>query len=212
MIYDHHIIEEHFDNLTPKQLHQFQQLYAAYAEWNGRINVISRKDFDALYLHHVLHSLAIARVCQFNAGARIADVGCGGGFPSVPLAILFPEANFTAIDSIRKKISVVEGVCKEVGIENITAINARIESIDQKFDYVVSRAVTNMKTFVDWVWGKIGRGQTGTLPNGILYLKGGDLTEELAATAPIHWQRYPISNFFTHDFFETKEVVYTPKK
>ncbi len=212
MIYDHHIIEEYFDDLTPQQLAQFEQLYAAYAECNARINVISRKDFDSLYLHHVLHSLAIARVCRFNDGARIVDVGCGGGFPSVPLAILFPQAHFTAIDSIRKKITVVEGVCQSVGIENITTINARIESINSRFDYVVSRAVTDMKTFVGWVWKKIEPGQAGTLPNGILYLKGGDLTEELAATKPIEWQRYPIAEIFDHDFFETKEVVYTPKK
>ena len=210
MEYSVQLIEKYFPSLTPEQRDRFAALREIYAEWNAKINVISRKDFDSLYLHHVLHSLAIARVCRFNAGARVVDVGCGGGFPSVPLAILFPEVEFTAVDSIRKKITVVEGVRDALQLTNLHPVNARIESVAGDFDYVVSRAVTDMATFAGWVWKKIRRGQQGTLPNGILYLKGGDLTAELAATHR-EWQRTPISNFFEEEFFETKEVVYTPK-
>lgn len=205
------LILKYFPNLSAHQREQFAALYQAYAEWNAKINVISRKDFESLYLKHILHSLAIARVCSFNSGARVMDVGCGGGFPSVPLAILFPDVHFTAVDSIRKKITVVEGVCRAVGIENLTPINGRVEGVKGRFDYVVSRAVTDMSTFVGWVWSKIERGNDkGTLPNGILYLKGGDLTDELAATA-MEWERYNISEFFEEEFFETKQVVYSSK-
>ena len=205
------LIFDYFPQLTQRQREQFEALYEAYAEWNAKINVISRKDFDSLYLKHILHSLAIARVCTFASGAKVMDVGCGGGFPSVPLAILFPDTEFTAVDSIGKKITVVKGVCEAVGIKNLTAINGRVESVNEKFDYVVSRAVTDMATFVGWVWNKISRGEgKGTLPNGILYLKGGDLTEELAATK-MSWQRYNISDHFEEEFFETKQVVYTAK-
>lgn len=210
-MYTPQLIFDYFPNLTERQRVQFTALYDAYAEWNAKINVISRKDFDSLYLKHVLHSLAIARVCTFNNGARVVDVGCGGGFPSVPLAILFPNVQFTAVDSIGKKITVVKGVCSAVGIENLTAINARVESIAENFDFVVSRAVTDMSTFVGWVWRKIERGDAaGSLPNGVLYLKGGDLTAELAATK-MEWQRYNISDFFKEEFFETKQVVYCSK-
>lgn len=211
MEYGTDLIRKYFADLSERQLAQFDALGAAYAEWNARINVISRKDFDTLYLRHILHSLAIAEVCRFDKGARIADVGCGGGFPSVPLAIMFPDAQFTAIDSIGKKIKVVEGVCQAAGIANLHPVNARIEAVGETFDYIVSRAVTEMPTFVRWVWGKIRRGQAGSLPNGILYLKGGDLTAELAATR-LEWTRYPIRQMFDEEFFETKEVVYTAKK
>ena len=205
------LIYKYFDGLTEQQQTQFAALYESYAEWNAKINVISRKDFESLYLKHILHSLAIAKVCRFEDGAKVMDVGCGGGFPSVPLAILFPNVKFTAVDSIGKKITVVKGVCEAVGIKNLTAINGRVESVNEKFDYVVSRAVTDMTTFVGWVWNKISRGEgKGTLPNGILYLKGGDLTEELAATK-MSWQRYNISDHFEEEFFETKQVVYTAK-
>jgi 16S rRNA (guanine527-N7)-methyltransferase len=210
-MYTSQLIFDNFPNLTDRQKGQFTALYDLYAEWNAKINVISRKDFESLYLKHILHSLAIAKVCRFEDGARVMDVGCGGGFPSVPLAILFPNVKFTAVDSIGKKISVVKGVCEAVGIENLTAINGRVESVNEKFDYVVSRAVTDMATFVGWVWNKIARGEgKGTLPNGILYLKGGDLTEELAATK-MSWQRYNISDHFEEEFFETKQVVYSAK-
>ena len=204
------LITKYFPDLTKRQQEQYRALYDLYADWNAKINVVSRKDFDQLYLRHILHSLAIAKVCRFEAGARVLDVGCGGGFPSVPLAIMFPDVKFISADSIGKKITVVKGVCEGAGITNIDARNVRVEQIPEKFDYVVSRAVTEMPTFVKWIWGKIERGEKGTLPNGILYLKGGNLTEELAATK-MQWQQYSISDYFEEEFFETKKVVYTAK-
>ena len=204
------IIEKYFPTLTEHQKEQFRALYALYADWNAKINVVSRKDFEQLYLRHVLHSLAIAKVCQFEVGAKVLDVGCGGGFPSVPLAIMFPEVQFISADSIGKKITVVKGVCEGAGITNIDARHTRVEQIPEKFDYVISRAVTEMPQFVKWIWSKIERGQRGTLPNGILYLKGGDLTEELSATR-MKWTEYQIADFFEEEFFETKKVVYTSK-
>lgn len=204
------IITKYFPNLSDRQQEQFAALYDLYAEWNAKINVVSRKDFDQLYLRHILHSLAIAKVCQFADGARVLDVGCGGGFPSIPLAIMFPNVRFVAADSIGKKITVVRGVCEGAGITNIDARNTRVEQIAEKFDYVVSRAVTDMSPFVGWIWNKIERGKQGTLPNGILYLKGGDLDAELAATK-LEWQQIPISDFFEEEFFETKKVVYTAR-
>jgi 16S rRNA (guanine527-N7)-methyltransferase len=204
------IIEKYFPTLSEHQKEQLRALYDLYADWNAKINVVSRKDFEQLYLRHVLHSLAIAKVCQFEAGAKVLDVGCGGGFPSVPLAIMFPEVQFISADSIGKKITVVKGVCEGAGITNIDARHTRVEQIPEKFDYVISRAVTEMPQFVKWIWSKIERGQRGTLPNGILYLKGGDLTEELSATR-MKWTEYQIADFFEEEFFETKKVVYTSK-
>ncbi len=204
------LIKRYFPDLTPKQIEQFEALFDVYKEWNDQINVVSRKDFDSLYLKHVLHSLAIAKVCTFEAGARVLDVGCGGGFPSVPLAILMPDVQFTSVDSIAKKIKVVTGVCEALDIQNVNPQCVRAESLKSRYDYVISRAVTEMPKFVDWVWNKIERGQKGTLRNGILYLKGGDLAEELALTRR-RWNLYSISEHFEEEFFETKKIVYTQK-
>ncbi len=204
------LIFRYFPDLTAQQRAQFSALYELYADWNAKINVISRKDFEQLYLHHVLHSLAIAKVCTFDAGARILDVGCGGGFPSVPLAILSPQARFTAADSIRKKISVVEGIVSGLGLTNIEPRCVRVETLSERFDYVVSRAVTAMPEFVGWVWPRIERGKKGSLSNGILYLKGGDLAEELALTGK-RWRLYDIPDLFEEEFFNTKKVVYTAR-
>ena len=204
------LLLKYFPDITERQKQQFESLGALYAEWNARINVVSRKDMEHLYTRHILHSLAIAKVCQFEAGARVLDIGCGGGFPSVPLAIMFPEVEFVGCDSIAKKIRVVEGVKQGAGIDNLTAVNSRAEQLGQKFDYVVSRAVTEMARFMPWAWPLLRKGQKGTLPNGILYLKGGELAEELAATRR-HWDLYDIRTMFDDEFFDTKRVVYTKK-
>lgn len=204
------LILKYFPNITPRQREQFELLGKLYEEWNARINVVSRKDMEHLYTRHILHSLAIAKVCRFEAGARVVDIGCGGGFPSVPLAIMFPEVEFVGVDSIAKKIRVVEGIKAGANIDNLTAINSRAEQLGEKFDYVVSRAVTEMSRFMPWAWPLLRKGQRGTLPNGILYLKGGDLAEELAATR-CHWDLYDIRTMFDDEFFDTKRVVYTKK-
>lgn len=204
------LIIKYFPDITERQKEQFELLGPLYEEWNARINVVSRKDMEHLYTRHILHSLAIAKVCRFEAGARVVDIGCGGGFPSVPLAIMFPDVEFVGVDSIAKKIRVVEGIKEGAGIDNLTAINSRAEQLGQKFDYVVSRAVTEMARFMPWAWPLLRKGQQGTLPNGILYLKGGDLAEELAATRR-HWDLYDIRTMFDDEFFDTKRVVYTKK-
>ena len=204
------LIIKYFPYITERQREQFELLGKLYEEWNARINVVSRKDMEHLYTRHILHSLAIAKVCSFEAGARVVDIGCGGGFPSVPLAIMFPEVEFVGVDSIAKKIRVVEGIKAGANIDNLTAINSRAEQLGEKFDYVVSRAVTEMARFMPWAWPLLRKGQRGTLPNGILYLKGGDLAEELAATRR-HWDLYDIRTMFDDEFFDTKRVVYTKK-
>ena len=204
------LIIKYFPDITERQKEQFEHLGTLYQEWNARINVVSRKDMEHLYTRHILHSLAIAKVCQFEAGARVLDIGCGGGFPSVPLAIMFPEVEFVGCDSIAKKIRVVEGVKEGAEINNLRAVNCRAEQLGEKFDYVVSRAVTEMARFMPWAWPLLRKGQKGTLPNGILYLKGGELAEELAATRR-HWDLYDIHTMFDDEFFDTKRVVYTKK-
>ncbi len=204
------LIYRYFPDLTPEQKERFAALGPLYADWNAKINVISRKDTGHLYERHVLHSLAVARVCRFAGGARVLDVGTGGGFPGIPLAILFPEARFTLVDSIGKKIRVASSVAGELGLDNVTAVHGRAESVGERYDYVVSRAVTALPALCGWVWTKIDRGCAGTLPNGMLCLKGGDLGREIAA-AGRKAEVFDISGLFEGEFFETKKVVYLPK-
>ena len=198
-------IRKYFPDLTKKQIKQFTDLQKLYRYWNAQINVISRKNMEALYTNHVLHSLAIAKVIAFVKGTKILDIGTGGGFPGIPLAILFPEANFLLVDSIGKKIKVVKEISVAIGLANIRTIHDRAENINEQFDFVVSRAVTNMVDFKKWVKGNFNKTHNNSLKNGILYLKGGDLTEELKG---IPHQQYNITDFFEEDFFETKKVVY----
>lgn len=204
------IIIKYFPDLSEIQLQQLNQLEELYKEWNAKINVISRKDIDELYLRHVLHSLGIAKVQTFLPGSRVLDVGTGGGFPGIPLAILFPETDFTLVDSIGKKIKVVQGVASSLQLKNLTAIHGRAESIEGTFDFIVSRAVTAMPDFVKWVKDKVSKKSNHDLKNGILYLKGGDLTEEISAFTSC--TLYDLSNYFEEDFFETKKVVHLPLK
>lgn len=203
-------IIKQFPNLTDNQVQQFQKLEALYHDWNAKINVISRKDIDELYTKHVLHSLAIAKVQPFEPGTFILDVGTGGGFPGIPLAILFPETRFFLIDVIAKKIKVVQAVVDALELKNVKAEQLRAENVKGDFDFIVSRAVTNMPDFYSWVKDKIKKQNKHELKNGILYLKGGDLTEELAAFPKA--TEYNISNFFSDEFFETKKVVHLPLK
>jgi 16S rRNA (guanine527-N7)-methyltransferase len=204
---DVNLIFKHFPDLTNTQKEQFSKLKELYAYWNEQINVISRKDLDQFYERHVLHSLAIAKVQSFKDDSKILDIGTGGGFPGVPLAILFPNCHFTLVDSIGKKIKVVNEVSQVLGLTNITTHHARAEDIKDQFDFIVSRAVTAMPAFLKWVKGKFLLENKNKLRNGILYLKGGDLTEEMK---PVKQKiKYnDISRFFDYEFFETKKVVY----
>lgn len=203
------IVKKYFPNLTEKQLEQFELLFPLYTEWNEKINVVSRKDIDNLMLHHVLHSLAIAKIIDFRPGTEILDVGTGGGFPGIPLAILFPECSFLLVDSIGKKIKVVEEIAKALGLQNVQARHARAEDIDQDFEFVVSRAVTRITPFYYWVRKKISPNHFHSMRNGILYLKGGDLREELEEFGKKH-KVFDLSTYFDEDFFETKKVLYVP--
>lgn len=204
------IVLKYFPNLSEEQKEQFRLLEALYQDWNQKINVVSRKDIEELYLRHVLHSLGIAKIQQFMPQSEVLDVGTGGGFPGIPLAILFPETHFTLVDSIGKKMKVVEEVVEGLGITNVTAINARVEEIKGRFDFIVSRAVAAMPTFTYWVKGKIKKVSVHERRNGILYLKGGDLSEELEGYATA--QIFDLTTYFEEDFFETKKVVYLPLK
>lgn len=204
------IIKKYFPDLTETQIQQFSRLEELYTTWNAQINVISRRDIEELYLRHVLHSLGIAKVQPFKANAEVLDIGTGGGFPGIPLAILYPETNFLLVDSIGKKIKVVNGVANELGLKNVKAEHLRAEKVKGEFDFIVSRAVTNMNDFVKWTRKKIAKKSNHELKNGILYLKGGDLTEELANFPKA--TLYNLSDFFEEDFFETKKVVHIPLK
>jgi len=203
-------ISKYFKDLTEKQLQQFSKLEALYKHWNSLINVISRKDIDELYLRHVLHSLGIAKVQHFKPNTHILDVGTGGGFPGIPLAIMFPETKFYLVDSIGKKIKVVQEVVNALGLKNVKAEHTRAEKVKGEFDFIVSRAVTNMDDFVKWTRKKVAKKQYHELKNGILYLKGGDLTEELAnfSRATV----YNLSDYYMEAFFESKKVVHIPLK
>ncbi len=203
------LIFSYFPELSEKQREQFTRLLPLYREWNARINVVSRKDIDNLYLNHVLHSLGIAAFVRFNPGADILDVGTGGGFPGIPLAILFPETRFHLVDSIGKKITVVKNVAGSVGLTNVRAEQIRAEQVKGTYDFIVSRAVTRMKEFYGWVHRKVKKESQHPLHNGILYLKGGDLQEELAELKK-PYQLFDLNTVFREEFFETKKVVYIP--
>ena len=202
------LITRYFPDLTPQQLRHFELLESLYQDWNLKINVVSRKDIDELYLRHVLHSLGIAKVHQFLPGTKVMDVGTGGGFPGIPLAIFFPETQFHLVDSIGKKIKVVEEVVAGLGLHNVKTSHNRVENIKGRYDFIVSRAVAAMPTFVHWVDGKIAGQNKHPRKNGILYLKGGDLTEELQDFPQA--EIFPLTDYFQEDFFETKKVVYVP--
>ena len=200
------IIYKYFPNLTEDQRAKFDALESLYRDWNSKINVISRKDMDSFYLHHVLHSLAISKMISFSDGATVLDVGTGGGFPGIPLAILFPNVEFTLCDSIGKKIKVVEGVVTSLGLKNVKWVNARVETLPQKFDYIVSRAVTDLSNFIPWV--------KNSYKNGIIYLKGGDLKEEIEGCCRAKMVEkdkimiFNIQDWFTEEFFESKKVIF----
>lgn len=204
------VILKYFPELSEKQRQQFGQLSELYTYWNERINVVSRKDIENLYVKHVLHSLAIARIHQFQPGSAILDVGTGGGFPGIPLAILFPDSRFHLVDSIGKKIKVVNEVAQAIGLENVRAEQIRAEQIKGDYDFVVSRAVSKLSVFFPWVRRKIKPGRQFKLKHGLLYLKGGDLKAEIRESGLKRVKTHAISDFFAGEFFETKQVVYVP--
>ena len=205
------IILKYFPDLSEKQIEQFKMLGPLYRDWNSQINVISRKDIDELYVKHVLHSLGIAKVIQFKDKTKLLDVGTGGGFPGIPLAILYPQVQFTLVDSIGKKIKVVNEVVDRLGLENVKAYHKRAEDVKDQFDFVVTRAVASIKKFIPWVKGKLHPESFNELKNGVLFLKGGDLMEEIAESNK-KVDTYPLADYFKEEFFETKEVLYTRVK
>ncbi len=203
------LIKQYFPNLTETQYQQLEMLAPLYTEWNEKINVISRKDMEHFYERHVLHSLGIAKVIEFTPGTKVLDVGTGGGFPGIPLAILFPETNFFLVDSIGKKIKVVQEVAAALGLKNVRAAHCRAEDVKEKFDFVVSRAVTRLINFYPWVHQKFSKKQQNSLDNGILYLKGIDLTEEFDE---LHkpYQLFALTEYFKEEFFDTKGIIHLP--
>lgn len=203
------VILRYFSDLTETQKDQFGKLDELYRFWNAQINLISRKDIDNLYLHHILHSLAVAKVITFNSGSKILDVGTGGGFPGIPLAIMFPEVQFHLVDSIGKKIKVVKEVSAALGLTNVTSEHTRVETLKDKYDFIVSRAVTTLPEFHGWVQGKVSKTKRHKVPNGLFYLKGGDLTEEIKPFKN-KVTEFSISDFFSEEFFATKKIVYLP--
>ncbi len=199
------IINKYFHSLTDAQKQQFLQLSSLYEKWNAKINVISRKDISKLYTNHILHSLAIAKVIQFKEDTKVLDLGTGGGFPGIPLAIFFPETDFILLDSIGKKIKVVNEISNALGLENVQTLNDRAENLEEKFDFIVSRAVANISEFRKWVHGRFNKKNKNMMDNGIIYLKGGDITAEFQG---ISCREYNISDFFEESYFKTKKVVY----
>lgn len=202
-------ILRYFPDLTDKQKQQFEEMEGLYKHWNAQINVISRQDIDTLYERHVLHSLGIAKVLAFKSGTAVLDVGTGGGFPGIPLAVLFPESKFHLVDSIGKKIKVVKEVATALGLQNVHAEQIRADKLDDTYEFVVSRAVTRLTPFVGWVRNLVSRNSFHELKNGILYLKGGDLDEEIAELGR-KTKVFDLSNYFEEEFFETKKVVHVP--
>lgn len=203
------LIYKYFDNLSEEQHEQIEKLEALYSFWNNQINVISRKDIDLLYERHVLHSLAIAKLLSFRPSTKVLDVGTGGGFPGIPLAILFPKVEFHLVDSIGKKIKVVNEVSMELGLQNVKGMHLRAEQLTDKYDFVVTRAVTRLAAFYPWVSNKFKKQSGNSFPNGMLFLKGGDLNEEISE-ANLPAELYPLSDFFEEDFFQTKFIMYVP--
>ena len=201
------VIQKYFPDLTETQTSQFSQLENLYREWNEQINVISRKDIDQLYERHVLHSLGIAKIINFTDNTSLLDVGTGGGFPGIPLAILFPNCSIYCVDSIGKKIKVVNEIAQVIGLQNLTAEHARAEKVKDKYDFILSRAVTRMQPFINWVHGKTLKKNNNSLPNGVLYLKGGDISHELAEVKR-DYNVFDLSNHFSEEFFETKKIVW----
>jgi len=201
------LIFRYFTQLTESQKKQFKKLSALYTFWNSQINLISRKDIGQLYLRHVLHALSIAKVISFKADTKILDVGTGGGFPGIPLAILFPKANFHLIDSIGKKIKAVQQIAEALALPNVYTSSVRAEAIHESYDFILGKAVTDLPTFYGWVKDKVRKKPNHTLANGILYLKGGDFLDELT-TVPLKHHVYPIKNFFNEPFFDTKKLVH----
>ena len=205
------IITKYFPDLSEEQINQFTKLEPLYKDWNSQINVISRKDIEELYIKHVLHSLGIAKVIQFKDKTKVLDVGTGGGFPGIPLAILFPKVNFVLVDSIGKKIKVVKEVTDRLGLENVKALHKRAEEVDDQFDFVLTRAVARINKFIPWIKGKLHPESFNDVKNGIFFLKGGDLTEEIEESNK-KVEIYPLSAYFKEEFFETKVVLYTRVK